>query len=1238
GEIEAALVRHPSVRECVVVARDAGRPGPARLVAYAVAEPESPADVRELRAFLQETLPEYMVPSAWVFLEALPLTPNRKVDRAALPAPEWTGPEVSFAAPGTPLRGNLTEDLLAGIWEAVLGLGPPSRRVGIHDSFFELGGHSLLATQVVSRIRETFAVEVPLPRLFEAPTVAGLAAVVERLRREGRGVAAPPMVPVSRDRELPLSFAQQRLWFLDQYEPGSPVYNIPAAVRLGTEVPAELLGRIFNEVVRRHEVLRTTFTAAGGQPRQVIAGELLLPLPVVDLEPLPAEARETEARRLAADEARRPFDLSRGPLIRVTLLRLGAADQVMLVTMHHIVSDAWSIQIFQRELTALYTAFSRGEASPELPELRLQYADFAHWQQRWLRGEVLEAELGYWRVELAGAPQRLELATDRPRPAVQTFRGRHLGVALSEELSGALAALARRHGATLFMALLAAFKIVLRRWTGQEDIVVGTPIAGRNRREIEGLIGFFVNTLVLRSDLGCDPTCRELLERVRRVALEGYAHQDLPFERLVEELHPERDLSTTPLFQVMFILQNAPQQTLETTDLTTSPPAVEAATAKFELTLSLQESGSRVDGSLAYNTDLYDATTMRRLLAHFERVLEGIAADPERRIGELPLLSAAERHQLQRAWNDTHHVDPERVPFHELFEAQTDKNPEAVAVVCPPEEAVSYRELNRRANRLAARLRELGVGGSASRPEQVVGVCLERSTELIAGLLAILKAGGAYLPLDPEDPPARLAFLLEDSGVSVVLAREQTAAALPAAALAGVEVLSDWDFAAPGEAPNPVSGATAEHRAYLIYTSGSTGRPKGVMVEHRSLVDFLEWVDRELLGARVPTLPLVNSISFDASLKQLFAPLVRGAAVVVLGKDTVAQPAALLAALAASGLSALNCVPSLWAALVQAMESGEATVPASLRTLWLGGEELREDLLRRTRALVPELEIGNVYGPTEATSLSSWAPRLGAGRPTIGRPLANTRLHVLDGALRPVPMGVAGELAIGGPGVARGYLRRPGLTAARFCPDPFGGTGTAGGRLYRTGDRVRTLRDGRLEYLGRLDHQVQLRGFRIELGEIESVLSAHPSVRECVVVARGDAAYLAAYVATGDPAPDVDELRAFVRRSVPEPMVPSAFVLLDTLPLLPSGKVNRGALPEPEPTRAFVAPGDPSEELVAEIWAAVLGVGRVGLHDNFFELGGHSLLATQVVSRIRETFRVELPLPRLFEAPTVAEL
>ncbi|MCP4660487.1 MAG: AMP-binding protein, partial [bacterium] len=762
GEIEAALAAHPAVRHAVVLARerDAGR-GERWLVAYAVLREGAAADAGALRQELGESLPAYMVPSALVLLDALPRTATGKVDRRALPAPESVEEEAGFAAPGDP-----TEEILAGIWAAVLGRG----RVGVHDNFFEIGGHSLLATQVLSRIREAFRVEVPVQRLFEAPTVAGLAAAVRRLQLERYGPAAPAMVPVPRDRELPLSFAQQRLWFIEQFDTGHGAYNIPVAVGLTGAVEAALLERIFNEVVRRHEVLRTRFEAPAGRPRMVIADRLELSLPVVELGSLPAGEREVEVRRLAAAEAERPFDLTRGPLIRVLLVRLTAAEQLLFGNMHHIVSDGWSMEVLVRELTVLSQALSQGGPSP-LPELPLQYADFAHWQRQWLAGEALETELAYWTEQLAGAPPQLELPTDRPRPAVQSFRGRHLAVALTETLSEALAALARREGATLFMTLLAAFKVLLHRYTGREDIVVGTPIAGRNRREIEGLIGFFVNTLVLRTDLSRGtanrgtanrgPMYRELLARVRRVSLDAYAHQDLPFERLVEELEPQRDLSSTPLFQVMFALQNAPRERFELPELTLSTLSAAGETAKFDLTLTLQEDAAGIRGELEYSTDLFDPTTMVRLVAHFERLLEGIVEDPERRLAELPRMTAPERHQLLVEWRETGTAPPPDLCIRELFEAQVEARPDARAVVCGPT-MLSYRELDERASRLAHHLRELGVV-----PEVLVGIAAERRPEVVVGLLGILKAGGVYLPLDPSHPEERLAFQLRDAGARV---------------------------------------------------------------------------------------------------------------------------------------------------------------------------------------------------------------------------------------------------------------------------------------------------------------------------------------------------------------------------------------------------------------------------------------------------------------------------------------
>ncbi|MCP4663312.1 MAG: amino acid adenylation domain-containing protein, partial [bacterium] len=902
GEIEAVLDRSPGVRECVVTARrtSPGDAGPLRLAAYVVAAPEPSPAVRELRSFLQEKLPDYMVPAAFVFVDALPLLPSGKVDRRALPAPQWRHGEMSdLVAPRTQV-----EELLAGVWAEVLGLD----QVGVDDNFFELGGHSLLATQVASRVREAFGVELALRRLFETPTVAGLALSIQEVWEQAKGVESAPIRPVPRDRELPLSFAQQRLWFLDQLEPGTAVYNIPSALRLSGTVDVELLQSIFHEILRRHEALRTTFgvtagRAAYGGPVQVIAEDLRLPLPVVDLGTLEEPAREAETRRRAAAEARRPFDLAAGPLIRVTLLRLAQEDHVALVTMHHIVTDGWSMAIFVRELSALYGAFSLGRSASGLAELPVQYADFAYWQRQWLEGEVLERELAYWKQQLGTAPQRLELPCDRPRPAVQSFRGSLWPAALPRDLSAALAALARRQGVTSFMTLLAGFQALLARHTGQDEVSVGSPIAGRNRKEIEGLIGFFVNTLVLRADLSRDPSFRELLAQVRQVALDGYAHQNLPFERLVEELQPQRDLSTTPLFQVMFVLQNTPREALGLPGMRLRPVATQGAgIAKFELTLSLEESAAGIHGGIEYNVDLFDDSTMARLLAHFERLLEGAVDDPDTRLSELPWLSPGEEHQLLVDWDEAGGAAVAARSIHGLFEARAERIPDAVAVVAAGGR-LSYGELDRRADQLASSLRGLGV-----RPEVRVGICLERSAQLVVALLGVLKAGGAYVPLDPAYPAERLTLLLEDADVELLLTQEALIERLPERETLAVRTLClDRERSTIGaeRRARPGPAARPDHLAYVIYTSGSTGRPKGVAIAHRSAVAMLEWAREVFSAAELGGVLASTSICFDLSVFELFAPLAWGGRV-ILARDALELPALP----AAAEVRLVNTVPS----------------------------------------------------------------------------------------------------------------------------------------------------------------------------------------------------------------------------------------------------------------------------------------------------------------------------------------
>jgi len=1209
GEIEAVLASHPDVREAVVLPRDDGTGG-RRLVAWVVLRAPNAA----LRAWLRERLPDYMIPSAFVVLEALPLTPNGKVDRQALPAPE-SAPSAadSFAAPSDPV-----EELLAGVWAEVLGLD----RVGVHDDFFALGGHSLLATQVVSRLRQVLGVELPLRRLFDSPTVAGLARTV----REAREAPAPPIVPVPRGGNLPLSFAQQRLWLIDQLDPGSPAYNMPLALRLTGEVAPGRLGSIFAAIVRRHEVLRTTFAVHAGQPVQVIAppdDRMPWPVPILDLSHLPDA--EPEAAALAREEARRPFDLRCGPLVRLALLRLGASDHVLLLTMHHIVTDGWSLGVLVREIAALHAAFAQGLPSP-LPELAVQYADFAVWQRGWLQGAVLEEQLGHWRRRLAGAPRRLELPTDRPRPAVQTFRGATRPVTLSPALAAEVRELCRREGTTPFMVLLASWAFLLGRHAGQDDVVVGTPIAGRNRREIEDLIGFFVNTLVLRTDLSGEPAFRELLGKARETALDAFAHQDVPFERLVEELVPERDLAQSPLFQVLFALQNAPTGALSVPGLSLAPLLVDSGAAKFDLTLSLSEGTAGFSGTLEHNTDLFDGATVERLLARFAALLAGAVAEPGRALPDLPLLLPAELEQVVRAWNGTAREYPRDSCLPELFAEVARELPDAPAVIGSGE-VWSYRRLDAESNRLARRLRALGVG-----PETAVGIAMERSPELVLGTLAILKAGGAYVPLDAGYPDERLAFMLEDTGAHLVLVHAATRERMAALGSALVEVGSP----APLESLQslPSLGGGGLRLAYVIYTSGSTGRPKGVAVPHRAIVRLVRETNYVRLGPGERT-GQVASISFDAATYEIWGALLTGAAVVVIPRETVLSPHAFAAALREQRVTSMFLTSALFTRMA-------AEVPDAFQhmsELLVGGEAVDPAAARTVLAGRPPRRLLNGYGPTESTTFAAWYPirevPAEAVSIPIGFPLANTTLYVLDRRQSPVPPGSTGELAIGGDGLARGYLNRPELTAERFVPHPWGD----GERLYRTGDLVRQRPDGAVEILGRLDHQVKIRGFRIEPGEVEAVLASHPEVRECVVEAREDRLVAWVVLNPADPRSDLD---AWLRGKLPDFMVPSAFVVLEALPLSPNGKVDRKALPDPQGRRSieerYAAPSGPVEETLAAIWCEVLRLGRVGADDDFFALGGHSLLATQVVTRVREVLGMELPLRHVFEAPTIRRL
>jgi amino acid adenylation domain-containing protein len=1042
---------------------------------------------------------------------------------------------------------------------------------------------------------------------------------------------------------FPLSFAQQRLWFLDRLEPGSSFYNIFDTLSFDEPMDVSALEQSLNEIVRRHEVLRTTFASVRGKPVQVIASDLKLPLPVVDLRRLSEEERVAETTRLSAEEYERPFELSRGPLVRGKLLRLSTEESVLLLTMHHIVSDGWSLGILSRELRSLYEACSTGRPSP-LPDLPIQYADFTVWQRDWLQGEVLAAQLDYWEKQLAGAPSVMKLPTDRARLSVQNFQqGANQWLKLPKPLAASLKALSQREGVTLFMTLLAAFNLLLHRYTHQDDILLGSPIAGRNRAETEGLIGFFVNTLVMRSDLSGDPGFRELLGRVKEVALGAYAHQDLPFEKLVEAIHPERDTSRNPLFQVSFQLSNASNSvedaSREMEELADeSQLEVEKGAAKFDLGINIWESERGLRAQVDYSTDLFDDGSIARMLKHFERLLEGVVADPDRRISELQLLTAEEQQRILVEWNDTEADYARHSCLHELFEAQAERTPDSIAVSFAGEQ-LTYAELNERANQVARRLRQLGV-----RAEVSVGICMERSIEMITGMLGILKAGGAYVPLDPEYPAQRLSYMIEDAGVRVLLTQERLAQTLLAHGAAVLRLDADRESISEEDRNNLEHRATAENPAYVIYTSGSTGTPKGVVVAHSAVARTICNTNYIKLESDDRITQASNS-SFDAATFEIWGALLHGATLVVIPKEILISPGHLAEQIRELGISVMFLPTALFNQV-----AGE--VPgafSSLRYLLFGGEAVDPRSVREVLKSDPPQRLLHMYGPTESTTYALWYPveSLSAEATTvaIGRPLSNTQIYLLDEYRQPVPIGVAGELYIGGDGLARGYLNSASLTAERFIPNPF--SHHAGARLYRTGDIARYLADGEIEFLGRGDEQVKIRGYRIELGEIEALLREFREVREVVVLAREDTPgqrHLVAYV-VAEPSSElsVGGLRGYMKERAPEYMMPSSFVFLDELPLTPNGKVDRRALPLPEyalPEQETdaVSPRTPLEEKLAGIYASVLGLKTVGVFNNFFDLGGHSLLATQITSRIRETFKVELPLRVLFVNPTVAGL
>jgi amino acid adenylation domain-containing protein/non-ribosomal peptide synthase protein (TIGR01720 family) len=1198
GEIESTLRRHPEVADAVVLARADGHK---RLVAYVVATGEAPTTVA-LKEFLADRLPAHMVPALFVPLERLPLKLNGKVDRGALPDPE-TRPDDGYVAAATP-----TEQALAGIVAEVLGLD----RVGTTEDFFALGGDSLLGVRVLSRIRARLGVELPARALFSMPTVAALAAEIDAWNWVDDG---DRIEPVPRSGELPLSFAQQRFWFSHEFAPDAVEYNICVGVRLHGELDPDALRTACGGLVARHEPLRTTFTTTeDGRASQVIA-------PGDDPEMSIVELSEPGLDRLLRAEVSRPFDLRRGPLFRVVLARLGDHDHVLVLSMHHAVIDGWSMGVLADELKALYRA-ARQATTADLPTLPIGYADFAAWQRRQLTDRALDNQLSYWRDRLDDLGP-LELPTDRPRPAVKTTTGAAHRMIIPAEMTTGLRELGHRNGATLFMTLVAVCQVLLARHCRQRDVAVGTAVSGRNRAEIEVLIGCFINTLVLRSTVDGDQSFVDFLARVRETVLGAFANQDVPFERLVDELCPDRDPSRTPLVQAIVALHNAPMEPIELDGLRADELRLPQVSAIFDLDVEFTERAGELHAVIEYNTDLFDAATIERMAARLLVLLDGVLADPTRPLSELPLLTETER-RLLGEWNDTGLEFPADRCVHELLAEQAWHTPDAVAVVCGTER-LTFAELDERANRLAHLLIARGVG-----PEVPVGVFTERGIDFVVGMLGVLKAGGGYVPLDPEQPAERLGFIVADTGAPVVLTQSALAGRLPdtGAVLIGLDApMDEW----PATAPR--TDVSQENLAYIVYTSGSTGKPKGVMVEHRSVVNLCTWYARHYGITPADRGAQVVSVGFDPVALEVWCNLAAGASLAVATKDVLEDPRDLARWFADYGVTIVLVPTPRIDAVLDELE----VVPNRMRVLMTGA-----DVLRRRPRRGSKLRLVNHYGPSEATVLVTGVDVAQEGTvpdgvlPPIGAPIANTRLFVLDEHGSPVPVGVPGELYIGGDCLARGYVNRPELTAERFVE-------SASDRLYRTGDLVRWLPGGNLDFVGRIDNQIKIRGYRVELGEIETVLAGHPDVAGAVVLALEDAPghkrLIGYVVAVTDAAPDPAALSAFIGRTLPAYMVPSTFVVLDEFPMTASGKVNRKALPEPESANrdGYVPPTGPVQERLASIWAEVLGLDRVGVEDNFFALGGDSILGIQVVSRARQA-GLGLRSKDLFLAQTIAEL
>ncbi|MFM8322963.1 MAG: amino acid adenylation domain-containing protein [Chloroflexota bacterium] len=1235
GEIETALAQHPQVRLAAVVGVPPG-PTPDYLAGYVVRSRGAATSAAELRAWLGERLPNFMLPAAIVFIETLPLTPNGKLDRAALPEPDFAAPAANQAALSD------TQARLAEIWQEVLGL--PA--VGLDDDFFLLGGHSLLATRVIARVQQRFNLDLPLRALFEAPTLAGLSERLESLA--GAAGANSGERPPALERRAPhdplyLSFAQESLWFLDLMNPGNATFNISDAIRLRGPLDTVALQRALNRLVARHEALRTRFENLDGQPRPVIAERLEIDLPLVDLSRLEQDKRTAEALRLGAEATLEPFDLQRGPLLRALLARLGPDDHILIVMTHHIISDGWSIAIFFKELSALYAGMLRG-GEHGLPPLPVQFADYALWQRRYLQGERREAALGYWRKTLKDAAP-LQFPLDHPRSALRSFRGARLPVRFPAEFTARLLAFGRAADSTLFMVLLAALQATLARYTGQTDITVGTAIANRHQPELDGLIGMFINTLVLRSDLDGNPTFRELLGRVRENTLGAYAHQALPFELIVQALHPQRAANRHPFTDVMLFLQNVPPPRLELPGGAAEFIELEQRTTGFDFAFDLTETPEGLQGFCEYDTELFDERTLARLIEHFQTLLASAIQHPDEPLASLAMLTPAERRQLLVDWNQTgrDYAIPggAAATLPDLFELQAARTPDRIAVRCR-EQALSYAELERRANRLAHHLQNCGVGC-----ESIVGVYLERSIEMVVAVLGILKAGAAYLPLDPSYPLERLQFMLGDAQAGWLVIDPTQRGKFSAYTGQAID-MTDGRLAELADTP-PARRVSGENACYITYTSGSTVRPKGVVGLHRAALNRLSWGWETYPYRPDEVMCQKTALSFVDAVWEIFSSLLAGVPLVVIPDEALKDTRRFVETLASERVSRLVLVPSLLRLMLDMFSDLNRRLPQL--TYWAAsGEALPPELAEQFTRQMPGCLLLNLYGMSEAAADSLYYEIRQPGTPVrVGRPIANTQVYLLDSHLQPVPVGVTGEIYVGGLGLARGYWQRPDLTAERFLPDPFSSDPAA--RLYKTGDLGRYWPDGMIEYLGRSDFQVKIRGFRIELGEIQNVLLGHPAVKQVRVIAipaavgSADGPRLAAYIVLNEGTPASQaELRKFAAASLPEYMLPSAWVFLEAFPLTPSGKVDQRSLPLPssaaglESVQSYAPPRDELELRLVKLWEHLLKRAPVGIHDNFFEIGGHSLLVVRLMTGLERELGKTLSLALIFHAPTIAQM